>query len=78
MGESSSPGLWRCKRCGAILGAMTRAGHLWLAAEVCDLAQRYTNAVRVECTCGQANVWYTKPARSLREALEALDAADNM
>jgi len=54
---------------------MTRGGHLWLAAEVVDLAQRYTNAVRVECSCGQVNVWYTQPPRSLREAL---DEAENL
>ncbi len=74
MGESSSPGLWRCKACGTLLGAMTPACRLWLDAGVVDLAQRYTNAVRVQCACGRVNVWYLSPS-TMRQAL---DDAENL
>ncbi len=56
--QPTSPGLWRCRTCGSILGAYTRTGHLWLAADVVDLAQRYTNVVRVRCACGAVNRYY--------------------
>ena len=68
MEQPSSPGLWYCRACGKLLGAMTPAGRLWLDAGVVDLAQRYTNAVRVRCECGQVNVWYWQ--RALRQALD--------
>lgn len=69
--DATKPGLWHCTECDRVLGALTPAGRLWLAAEVVDLAQRYANYERVQCVCGTVNRFYW-PGR------EPLDGAGNL
>jgi len=62
--------MWWCCKCKRLLGVTDRAGRLWLAADIFNLAQRYSNCTRVECRCGRINVWYWHKPETLRKELE--------
>lgn len=83
MGDSSQQvRVWRCGECGAVLAFWTRPREkelrklfpdgCWLfVRDAIRLAQPYTNTARVECKCGQVNVFSPSP-HTLRERLETL------
>jgi len=74
MVESTQQAMWRCGRCGRILAIWVRHALFpdgcWLfVADALRLAQPYVNVARVQCRCGQVNVW-TLEAHTLREKLD--------